>query len=91
MTIVMCSQKATDIADPLPERAYMAGTLGIIKETAKTSSGNLRIVVEGPKANKNHRLHCKQSSHIVIVEELKDSRIGPEENELFVKSLMESV
>lgn len=89
MTIVMCSQKATDIADPLPEHIYGAGTLGIIKETAKTSSGNLRIVVEGLKRIRITAYIASNPAYVVIVEELKDSRIGPEENELFVKSLME--
>ncbi|MGI6163234.1 MAG: endopeptidase La [Bacillota bacterium] len=89
MTIVMCSQKATDIADPLPEHIYGAGTLGIIKETAKTSSGNLRIVVEGLERIRISTYIASNPAYVVIVEELKDSRIGPEENELFVKSLME--
>lgn len=89
MTIVMCSQKATDIADPLPEHIYGAGTLGIIKETAKTSSGNLRIVVEGLKRIRITAYIASNPAYVVTVEELKDSRIGPEENELLVKSLME--
>ena len=89
MTIVMCSQKATDIADPLPEHIYGAGTLGIIKETAKTSSGNLRIVVEGLERIRISTYIASNPAYVVTVEELKDGRIEPEENELLAKSLME--
>ena len=89
MSLVMCSQKATDIAEPLPEHIYSAGTLGIIKEAAKTASGNLRIVVEGLKRIRISSYITNNPAYVVTVEELKDGRTGSEENELLVKNLME--
>ncbi|HHT84421.1 MAG: endopeptidase La [Bacillota bacterium] len=89
MELVMCAQKSTDITDPLPEHIYAVGTLGIIKEVAKTASGNLRIVVEGIRRIEISSYLALEPAYMVSVEDLHERRPGVEENRILVKSLME--
>ncbi|NLC16010.1 MAG: endopeptidase La [Firmicutes bacterium] len=89
MELVMCAQKSTDIADPLPEHIYTVGTLGVIKEVAKTASGNFRIVVEGTRRIKVSSYIASEPAYMVTVEDLPERHPGMEENRILVKSLME--
>ena len=78
MELVMCAQKSTDITDPLPEHIYAVGTLGIIKEVAKTASGNLRIVVEGIRRIEISSYLALEPAYMVSVEDLHERRPGVE-------------
>ncbi len=89
MALVMCSQKTTEVTDPLPEHICSVGTLGIIKETAKSASGNLRIVVEGIRRIRLSSYIALDPAYVVTVEDLRDRGPGADENEILVKSLME--
>ncbi len=89
MTLIMCSQKVAQRAEPLSEHIYSVGTLGKIKETAKSASGNLRIVVEGIKRIKLCSYVTKDPVYQVTIEELTDEYTGSDENEVLVKSLID--
>lgn len=87
--LVMCAQKSTEITDPTPEDIYSVGTLGKIKEVAKTTSGNLRIVVEGIRRVRIGAYDVFDPAYMVTAENLPERRLGPDENKILVKTLME--
>lgn len=89
MALIMCSQKTTEIADPSPEHIYEVGTLGKIKETARSASGNLRIVVEGIKRIRISSYTALDPAYIVTVDELHEQLPGRDGNEILTKSLID--
>ncbi|HHW17807.1 MAG TPA: endopeptidase La [Firmicutes bacterium] len=89
MGLVLCSQKDTEIAEPSPEHIYTVGTLGLIKEVAKSVSGNLRIVVEGLRRVKVTSYLTSDPAFVVSVEELEDVGVGRQEADMLIKALME--
>lgn len=89
MGLVMCSQKDVNVSDPLPEHIYSVGTFGVIKEIAKSVSGNLRIVVEGVRRVKVTSYIAKSPAYVVTVEELEDGTVNARESEVLVKTLIE--
>jgi len=89
MGLVMCSQKDVSVSDPLPENIYVVGTFGVIKETARSISGNLRIVVEGVRRVRVTSYIAKSPAYVVDVEDLKDVPVSAHESEVLIKTLIE--
>ncbi len=89
MAVVMCSQSESDVGDPLPEHIYPVGTLGKITEIARSPSGNLRIIVEGLERVKVTSYISQDPAYEVTVTKIEEPEVGPSENELLVKRLME--
>jgi len=87
--LVMCAQKDTGTGDPRPENIYTVGIIGAIKEVARQSSGNLRIVVEGLRRIKVRSYVSLEPAYVVTVEEMKDIDVSPDEQEILSKALME--
>lgn len=87
--IVLCPQKDNDTADPTPAQISPIGTLSVIKEAAKASAGNLRIVVEGVARVRVISYSAKAPAHTVTIEELHEEIMDHSESERISKPLME--
>ncbi len=89
MRIVLCPQKDNDIVDPAPAEISPLGTLGVIKEAAKTSAGHLRIVVEGVARVRVLSYAVKEPTYAVLVEELAEEIVDLSDMDRIAKPLME--
>lgn len=87
--IVMCAQIDNDAVDPGTENIFSVGTLGRIKETARTPSGHVRIVVEGLSRVRITSYASVDPVFVVNVEHIAPETLGVRECEILVKGLME--
>lgn len=89
MRIVLCIQKDSQTLDPSPDEIADIGTLGVVKEIAKNSSGHYRVVIEGITRVRLASYVATEPGYIVEVEELDDEPLDRSESTKATKMLME--